>query len=108
MSTGVIHEREYHIACGAVVCEPLVLIGRAGGRYGVGMPVAELLKPVCAHILYRGKLFSRVKGEVLLGVVGIGEDIHLFDDLVIAVDASRYKSAGFNGSFFFAWARIFS
>ena len=67
----------------------------------MGMPVAERDEPLCPHILHRFELLSRVESEMLLGVVDVGENVDLLNDLVPALKLTRDKTAGLYGGFFF-------
>ena len=56
-----------------------------GRRFRMGMPVAKRYQMVCAHIFNCGKLFLRVHGKMLIGVIHIFQKVHLLDDLFVSV-----------------------
>ena len=84
-----IHQRENHIACLAVIRQPLIFLRRSGRRLRMRVPVAQRNQSVGTHILDCCQLFLRVQAEMFIGMVDVRQQVDLLDDLVRSVVSRR-------------------
>ena len=71
------------------------------------MPVTQRNQPVGTHVLDCCQLFLRIKAEVLVGMVDVGQEVYLLDNLIRSATLAGNQTARLIGQLFLRMCQHF-